>query len=522
MKLLIADDEMQIRTGLEMGIDWKELGFDEVYTAENGVEALDLCMRHYPELVITDIRMPGMSGLELGKEVASLYEPVEIIILSGYSEFEYAREALKLGAYDYLLKPINIEELISRVEKAREKINQTVSDTAQKDEFLVIDRIRILQQLIMSRDILSAEEEDTFREKLSDCFTNGILVGVCSVDVLFEQNLDQFGIYLEKCTDEIFAKYKAETLYWERGNLFFIMDVFSEAELKRKRDLLKKEQEDLNKILKNQFGNTVSIALSSTGKMREVAILFRECEEILKKRMYSGKESFLLPDEKKTSVRIVLNPIDTDKLKKRIESFDYEHIHLYVREIFSSMRDSKVVSAESVRATCDLLKDVLLKTLMEKGIDLEAIFEHNRVLLNEIPEYFTLDEYENWIDTLYQVIMKGLSDLGGKRHSRIILQAVDYISQNYSGDINLETAAEYVNKSKNYFSYLFKKELGISFVEYLNKVRVEEAKKLLDTTDDKTYQISEKIGYSDYKYFSSVFKKLTGLSPIQYKKRGKS
>lgn len=171
---------------------------------------------------------------------------------------------------------------------------------------------------------------------------------------------------------------------------------------------------------------------------------------------------------------------------------------------------------------CEQLKNLLLQTMLNKGIDLEGIFEHNQSLLNEIPEFFTLKEYETWIENLYQVILDGLSKLTGKQHSRLVLQAVDYISQNYAKSINLEMTAEYVSKSKNYFSYLFKKELGISFVEYLNQVRVEAAKKLLDTTDEKTYEISEKVGYSDYKYFSSVFKKITGVSPAQYKKMSKS
>lgn len=522
MKLLIADDEMQIRTGLEIGIDWKELGFHEVYTAENGVEALDLCRKYQPELVITDIRMPGMDGLELGKRISMMYSPVEIIILSGYSEFEYAREAIKLGAYDYLLKPINIRELIERVKKACEKVEKSVNDSAKKKELLILERIRTLQQLIMSRGIFSEEEEKSFASELKNKYGNEILVGVCSVDVLHEKNLDQFGIYLEKCMVEILEKYKAETLYWERGNLFFIMDIFSAAEFQRKKEALRKEQADLNSILKNQFENTVTIALSSQGKLKEAAVLFRECEEVLCKRMYSGKEAFLLPDERKNADKIMLSPINTEKLKSRIESLDYEHIHLYLKEIFASMRESRITSEDYVKAICSLLKDELLKTLSEQGIDIDGIFEHNRVLINEIPDYSTLSEFENWIDTLYQMILTGLSDLSGKRHSRVILQAVDYISQNYTGDINLEMTAEYVNKSKNYFSYLFKKELGISFIEYLNRVRVEAAKKLLDTTDDKTYEISEKIGYSDYKYFSSVFKKQTGMSPIQYKKREKS
>lgn len=522
MKVLIADDERQIRTGLQEGIPWESLGFHEVYAAENGIEALSLCRMHKPELVITDIRMPGMSGLELGEKIRELYAPVEIIILSGYSDFEYARTAITMGAFDYLLKPIRIREFVERVKNAHEKIEVYIQDFQDKNEFSVINRIRTLQQMIMSKELLSEKDQEIFRSQLQLKITESIVMGVCSVDTVFGHDLDQFGLYLEKCVHDLFQKYKAEELYWERGNLFFIMSVFSQTELKHRKEQLREEFHNCNKLLKNQFDNTVSVAFSSTGAISEVPILFRETETVLKKRLYFGKESFLEPETEDAANRIVLNPVNEEELKKRIESLDYEHIHVYLQGVFSKLEEGKVTSSDLVRSICQQLKNFLLKVLMDKGIDIAGIFENNDHLLNEIPDYFTIEEYENWIDTLYQIILKGLGSLSGRQHSRVVLQAVDYISKNYAGNINLENTAEYVQKSKNYFSYLFKKELGISFIDYLNQVRVEEAKKLLDTTDDKTYEISEKTGFNDYKYFSSVFKKITGMSPAQYKKRDKS
>lgn len=522
MKVLIADDERQIRSGLQEGIPWGNLGFNEVYVAENGIEALALCRQYQPELVITDIRMPGMDGLELGEKLRTLYAPVEIIILSGYSEFDYARSAITMGAFDYLLKPIRIKEFVECIKKVHYKLERYFQDCQDKSEINVINRTRTLQQMMMSKELLAESERKIFLEQFQLKITGDIVIGVCSVDGVFEYDLDQFGLYLEKCMHDLFQKYKGEELYWERGNLFFLLSVFSQAELMHRISILKEEFLNCNKILKNQFGNTVTIALSRIGSVSEAAILFRETEQILKKRLYCGKESFLEQEDEIISNKIMLNPIKEEELKKRIESLDYEHIHLYLEEIFEELILEKVVSADFVRSICEQLKNYLIKVLMDKGIDVAGIFENNRNLLHEIPEYFTIREYEAWIDTLYQMILKGLSSLSGKQHSRVILQAVDYISKNFSGNINLENTAEYVQKSKNYFSYLFKKELGISFIDYLNQVRVEEAKKLLDTTDDKSYEISYKTGFNDYKYFSSVFKKITGMSPAQYKKRNKS
>lgn len=522
MRLLIVDDEIQIRTGLQEGIPWDQIGFEEVYTAQNGIEALQICSQHKPEIVITDIRIPGMSGLELGKIIKSRYEPVEVIVLSGYSEFEYAREAISIRVFQYLLKPIRVNELVECVKGAKYKIEEYWSENQGRNEYRVLNRKRILQQMMMSNLLLSAEDEQLFREQLERDILKEIIIGVFSVDVLLDKELDQFGRLLESKLHEILDENKAQELFWERGNLFFVMDVFSEHDRRRKLTYLKEDMEKLNQSLKNEFQNTISVAVSDIGTVKEAAILFRETENILKKRMYLGGFSFLEKEAHDDEQKLTLNPIDTKEMQQRIESFDYSHVHIYIQKVFKELEENRVTSIDFVKSVCEQLKNLLLQTMINKGIDLAGIFEHNQNLLNEIPEYFTLKEYETWIENLYQVILQGLSTLSGKQHSRVILQAVDFISKNYAKNINLEMTAEYVNKSKNYFSYLFKKELGISFVEYLNQVRVEAAKKLLDTTDEKTYEISEKVGYSDYKYFSSVFKKNTGVSPAQYKKMSKS
>ena len=136
MKLLIVDDEMPIRKGLEHGIDWAAIGIDQVFSAENGLVALDLCHKHKPELVITDIRMPGINGLELSQQILRLYSPVRIIILSGYSEFSYAQEALKIGVADYLLKPIDEEQLRTKVNLCRQEILRETTEAQLHDDYV--------------------------------------------------------------------------------------------------------------------------------------------------------------------------------------------------------------------------------------------------------------------------------------------------------------------------------------------------------------------------------------------------
>ena len=163
------------------------------------------------------------------------------------------------------------------------------------------------------------------------------------------------------------------------------------------------------------------------------------------------------------------------------------------------------------------IKNILFKEVIDSGVPLERLLGENKELVNIIPDYQTIDAYIEWIDSLYFLVLAGTNKGGKETRKHAIREAVYYIHQNYHQNISVEKVALHVDKSNNYFSYLFKKEMGMSFVEYLNRIRIDKAKELLNTSTYKTYEISELVGFSDYKYFSSVFKKVEGVSPTQYK-----
>lgn len=515
MKLLIVDDEVQIRTGLEAGIPWETLGISKVFTANNGIEAIQICKKEKPQIVITDIRMPEISGLEMGRKIKEMYNPVEVIILSGYSEFEYARKALEIGAFDYLLKPIRIKELVACVEKSKKKIEDFYLEMKQKTRVSELVEAYKILNLLKQKKALKKNEIEIFETFCSTELKNQILVGICELDQLDEKVDRDTQILIDKKIVELIDK--GNRIKINNKRYAIIISVISDFDQERKVNTLQQKQKKINETLKKEMETTFSISLSEKGDSKEIPRLYLQAERLMRKRMYLGKEMFVDGKEKK-EIKIRQNPLDPSMVRKTIERLDYEYMHQYIQEIFLNLESQKVDSEDFVRSICEQLKSILFQVMLEKGIDIEKICENNQEFLNDIPRYLTIDEYKNWIDTFYEMMIQGLSALSGKQHSRAILKAVDFISQNYSRNINLEITAEYVQKSKNYFSYLFKKELGVSFVEYLNIVRIGEAKKLLDTTDDRTYEIAEKVGFSDYKYFSSVFKKIVGVSPSKYKK----
>ncbi len=518
MKLLIVDDEMQIRTGLEVGIEWEEFGFKEVFVAKNGVEALDICEQEKPEIIITDIQMPGINGLELSRKVLEVYHNVEIIILSGYSDFDYAREAVRIGAFDYLLKPINIKELTHTVEQALKKLQLKIDDQNHIQISKDVERVKWIKAHIDTNEELHTEKIQKLCNLINLDGHYRMSGGVISIDRIHQKNMNQQRIYVRSCIEHILSQLKGTVLYSDENECFFALSVFSHNEFERKIKRFNCEFLNLNKQFQNQYRNTLSIAISRCGNISEFPRLINEASELLRHRLYMGSQSWIYNEEVENVELPLTSPIEMDVLVSCIREFDMNKTQELIDKAFERLIQRQVTSCDFVNAFCMQLRNALMRILLEKGIDIENNFENNRQFLDEIPRFNLIEEYKEWITDLYYLIYKGLTSLMGERHSRMIVRVVDYLNVHYKEEINLTELAEYVNKSSNYLSYAFKKEMGINYVEYLNNLRIEEAKKVLQSTNKMAYEIAGDVGFSNYKYFSQVFKKVTGQTPAQYRK----
>lgn len=518
MKLLIVDDELRIRTGLAEEINWIDLGFEQVYVAENGIEAVELCETYQPEIVITDIRMPGIDGLELSRQVVELYQPVEIIILSGYSDFNYAKQAIGFGAKAYLLKPINIKELIGVVSDAIESINDQEEVFKNKTQYEQMNRKQKLMRLIEHQGEFDEEKLLAFKALTGVKTTEFILLGMLSIDKIKSASTNQIGIYLKSIIEEVMCDQPTNMLYWNDNALLFICHYSSAAQHVRVKSNFSDRLVQMNKMLKAQFDSSVSLAVSSLSSARYVPHLFCECQEAIKHRLYLGEACYLSADDLGLSSEVWLSPLNTTELKRVIEVFDHRSTHQYIEALFANIYEMKVTSSDFIRGISISMKKTLIETIQEKGINAEQIIKDYPMLVKDIPTFVTGREYYEWVDHLYYVVIEKFGRLGGKQHSRVIIQTVDYISNHYNEDISLTLLSAYTGKSKNYLGHLFKKEMNVSFIDYLNDIRIGEAKIRLKNTDDMIYEISEAVGFADYKYFSSIFKKYVGTSPLKYRK----
>ena len=521
MRLLIVDDEIKTREGLKTNINWKSIGIDEVFTAADGLDALDQYNRLKHDIVITDIRMPGMDGLALCENIVKQNNNTKIIIISGFSEFEYAKKAMKLGVTDYELKPVDLQGLMNLVSAAREKIAQI----KEKEE------VELKHQSLYMHDFF----EKLLANGVSDKKTKSYLSRYFSFElseyviclILDLDNAVETSHPAEEnvLSSEVIKSCFARSLNERDFLLYQKTDCQYITLLKTQADIMDSVQKMALKRLKlftdetvQKYGRTVSFGISDPGRIENMPQLFGQALQSLRHRLYKGDSSltfFCDIEADKTEVFVPL--LNESEIKESVLQLDYQYAESVISKEFEKLKVAKITNSDSVRSVCTLLKNLLVRTINSMNINYYKLFAQNARLIENVPWCETVDEYLKWVLSIYYIVLNGLSDFNNIRHSKLVANAVEYIKLNYTHDITIRELADCVQKTPNYFSHLFKKELGVSFSEFVNRVRVNEAKSLMQDTNLLIYEIAEKVGYKDYDYFKQVFKKIEGYAPSEYR-----
>ncbi|NMO97678.1 response regulator transcription factor [Paenibacillus lemnae] len=499
MKLLIVDDEVHIREGIRDGIDWNTLGFEEVVVAENGIEALELFHQIKPELVITDIRMPGMDGLELSERIRKASKITQIILLSGYSEFEYARSALTIGIHYYELKPVKLRHLIQLVKSIK---NEIKAEQEQQQEVIHYRKLKLWKML---------EQED---------YQNLNFLG----KELFELfGFDPKGIFVLStfAAEEKHTVLRLEEVMKETGSpMIFAVQMETNGDTKLilqpkfHGNALQETYQFLHEVrnkVRQQCGISLSAGLSSTGKLSQFKQLVEESATALASRIIKGNGIYTYQKKNIDEHRHVLIRKEKE-LRDSISMLHFTPVQEIIYEEFSRLSEEAGLTLDKVRnMTLDLV-NILIRSL-------QGLHYIDALEMQSFKHFQTMNEYMDWVLKLYQSKLEDLKTVQNVKHSPIIIKAVQYIKKNYKESLTIERLADVLAITPNYFSHLFKKETGVPFNEYLNRLRVEEAKKLLSSTDLMAYEIPERVGFQNYKYFLSVFKKYSGQSPTDYRKQ---
>lgn len=527
MNVLIVDDEYLIRDGLARSIDWATLGFDIVEIAEHGLEALEIIDKTMPDLILTDVRMPFMDGLELIKSVKERCPEMCVIIISGHEEFSYAKTALQLDAFDYILKPINLIELELVIKKAilhinlQAERNKEISHIkSQMLSYIPILKERFILDIIFgklsSNQIASNAIDFGFNPNLYFATAFIEVDGFyCNPSDLFAEGQKKLEMYFENDLNNTPSAFVCNISTHE-----YLLLISSDMQIKL--------EEDLNKIVTAILdkGNAYSLSLTiSTGSpVNNLNDLRRSYENALLtsngKFMGGGNRILLYSELEKQSSLNNMESYDISDFKNALIFSDKSTILGEFKKIRSLVLLQKQPSKIVLQLLCFNIFFECRRALQEQGAEVDAIIENPLEIFQKLVDQ---PSYEIMFDHLESLIIKILDyrdELRFKQYSFDVDKAKKFIKSNYKDvSLSLKSISKHINMSACYFSVIFKKETGITYINYLTSIRVEKAKDLLLNSDLKVYEVAYEVGYDNPTYFSTLFKKLTGISPFDYKRQ---
>lgn len=534
-KVLIIDDEPIIRKGLKNIINWKNYDCEVCGEAADGLEGCELIKNLLPDIIITDIKMPEVDGLSMLRDIRTTVPGSKIIILTGYRDFDYVHEALKLGAFDFILKPSKIEELTSIISRAVKELRFQKERTEEFDklkvyfkENLPILREKLLYDVIY--EINTNRQEIIERMDLFEINIKNFIMLVVQNDEedaeskkisQYDRHLYQFGII--STFGEVFSDaFKVTSISLnDIGIAFIIMPEDDNADTT---ELIDKKCNYLQEIIKNCFGFTVTIAVSSeaSGPM-QLPEKFRECREALEHKFYLGNNSIIFHSDVSSFFKYEDHSI-LEKLQKLllegIKTGNTVYVKERLGEIFNYIKSLDPVGRDFIKNFYwNTISSINSIRLSVPNMESEKKNENKQLsgLYSLIEKCSNMDELNSILEEAALSVTIKVNNYNNKSIKLILRKAVEYIQAHFCEQVTLNEVAEHTYVSTYYISRMFKREMGKNFVDYLNEIRIDKAKELLKDVRFKTYEVAESVGIPDAHYFSRLFKKYVGVTPTEYR-----
>lgn len=535
-QVLLVDDEVLVREAISENIKWNELGYELVGSCQNGREAIEFLEKNSVDIVLTDICMPYVDGMELSEYIFNNLTNINIIIFSGFDDFEYAKKAIRYNVQEYLLKPVTAFELSEVLTNLKEKMDKKkeeqkkfgkLNETYHKNRLFI--KCRLLEDFIKG----SRTQENDFSDLLEQNIVldaTDYRVAIVDIDQSPDQteseddmkpqsSLMTFAVY--NICEEILEQYQAGYACIGSDNQVFI--IFKTNKPKTFEYEVKSICKEMCKCIKKYMKLDVTIGIGKYVKYpKDVYKSYEEAEDSLRYQYLYCENSIIDMSEirikKNQSREDVLPEQDIDALILAIKMNDKIKIEIILDRLQTTIKSTVT---DKIRSDLYLQQIILAisntcKSTEPVGIEANSL---KNQLLSDIAKVKNISIA---IDLLKKYCYKASEEMelqkniGGKKQAVL---AMDYIEKNYSDpDLNLNSVCSYLSISASRFSTIFKNITGETFMEALIRIRMQKAKELLEITDYKNYEIAEKVGFSDPHYFSIVFKKMTGKTPSEYAK----
>lgn len=524
--VLLVDDEADVLQAMKKKIDWEALGFCLAGTAENGQEALEMAEQLHIDVVMTDIKMPYMDGLTLCKNLKQSYRNMKVIIYSGFDDFEFAREAVHLEAEEYLLKPISAGDMEAAFSKVRKKLDQ------EYDEYRNLNRLSeyyrkslpaMREQLVMGilEGRIAGERARAMMETYEICLDSPFyVVAALYMDVNPREEQPQPAqLFTLSLKDMVQDYLKNRTRFFSTAFLDQVIVIFMLDE----REEIDQVLYHLDQISKMGFRVLKSSVTAAVGQIcANTDALHTSYEEAVNAMEYrsilgSGQVLYINDIEPCSEENILVTEHEFQNLVHAVKLGNRDETNAAIAQIMDSIRKEPISPGQYQLLFMELLSE-LMKIGRAYKLHPNQIFGEHAGSWQELYRMVTVDELEGWLQEVCTNLRHVLRHERRDSAARLTEQAKAYIEEHYKeSDLSADSLCRCLNVSAAYFSTIFKREVGMSFVAYLTKIRLEHALELLRTTEDKTYIIASRVGYMEPNYFSYVFKKQYGISPSKYR-----
>lgn len=538
-KILIVDDDMLIRKGIRNVIRWSDFDCEICAEASTGEEALELVRKCMPDIVITDIKMPNMDGIELIEKIKAVLPQCKIIILSAYREFEYAQRAIKFGAFDFLLKPTKVEDIINVVQKAISEIKKekTIIEELEKVNRLLQEKLPILRENFLFNvifEMITNENEIIRMAEVYKVDIKNFVMILAECRIKEESKKANSHLYLlgisNILSDFIDKNCCIYTIYLNNSQAVYIASFKYEIPSKKEEleffELLKQ----VKKAAVECFNIDLTLVVSTLGYgIIDLPNKFKECIDAINYRFYFDNEDIIY--YKDLSHLFVY--VDDKKLKhlkneiiSNVRYGNITNIDMLLSELEETLKKSKADKQYILNFYYLMLIEINMikaQVLSDSGQGNQDDKLENMEFLNDILKCKNLSELNNVLKISIQKTIEEVQKHNQSKMGSLVKKVIEYIKENYFyNEISLSEISEKFFVSPSYLSRLFKKETGKNISDFINEYRIEKAKELLATTDLKTYEVADKVGIPDPHYFSRIFKRYTGHSPSEYKEAVKS
>ena len=530
-RIILVDDEEEVRKGIIRKIDWEALGFQVVGDAENGQDAFEKIEQLEPDVVMTDIRMPYMDGLTLTSWIRQKYPSVKVLIFSGFDDFEYAQQAIKLNVTEYILKPVNVEELTRILNRVRENLDQEIEQRRDVDRLResYLSSLPILRELFLNDMVRGNMPAENIRQKLEEYKIDILgaekwLTAVINVEneaseesgLTLHQEKELIPISVKSLLEDNLKDYCRFTAFNSAVGVTLIAAVDGEREQTSLIDLLGDVCKEIRRIL--QVTVTIGIGYFSR-ELKQLPAAYQSAVDALGYReiVGTGKTIYINDMEPVSRGKLQLETRDEADLIAVVKFGTREKIEAAAKNFAARMEGARVHMRQLQVYQMSII-NCLIRLMQQQDLELGAMFGTDEMYGKVIYGNMKPEEFASVITEVGCRMNEAMNRERDKTAKKVILEAKQYILDHYQDpELSVDVMCRQLHMSPAYFSTVFKRETGQTYIAYLTEVRLDKAVELLNTTDDKTYVIAQKVGYQEQNYFSYVFKKRFGISPTKFR-----